>query len=193
MNNDPSKRRSSRLQLILIALVFAVPLIAASWMYFSGETLRPAGQTNHGTLLNPIVNLADEHGDTPLLAAAANRWVLAYRQSGACGEVCEDALYKLRQMRLMLGNDMDRVVRVLLHGTEVPDRLFLEQEHAGLITVQDPALRQLLLDVHPRGESADGYYLVDPLGNLIMYFSIDIEPRDLVDDLEHLLKLSRIG
>jgi hypothetical protein len=94
----------------------------------------------------------------------------------------------------MLGNDMSRVVRVLLHGADAPDTLLvLEQEYAGLIALQDSASRQLLMDVHPRGTSADGYYLVDPLGNLVMYFPLDIEPRDLVDDIEHLLKLSRIG
>ena len=38
-----------------------------------------------------------------------------------------------------------------------------------------------------------GYYLVDPHGNLVMYFGPDIDPRDMVDDIKRLLKLSRIG
>ncbi|MGB5353023.1 MAG: hypothetical protein WBN32_05365 [Woeseia sp.] len=193
MNSSDPNRRGSRLQLILIALIFVVPMIAASWMYYSDSGVRPVGRTNNGILLTPILNVPDELGDTSFLRDAGNRWVLVYLTSGSCGQDCKDALYKLRQSRLMLGNDMSRVVRVLLHGPEAPDRLFLEQEHAGLIAVFDPAARQLFNDVHPRNTNAEGFYLVDPLGNLIMYFPADISPRALVDDVEHLLKLSRIG
>jgi cytochrome oxidase Cu insertion factor (SCO1/SenC/PrrC family) len=198
MNTDKhtenrGKGRSSRLQLILVALIFVVPMVAASWMYFADSAVRPASRTNHGVLLDPIVNLPDELGTSPLIAAAENRWTLIYLQSGDCEQACRDALYKQRQVRLMLGNDMSRVLRILLHGPSAPDTLFLSQEHAGLLALQDGAARQLLLDVHPRGSSADGFYLTDPLGNLVMYFPLDIKPRDLVDDIEHLLKLSRIG
>ena len=38
-----------------------------------------------------------------------------------------------------------------------------------------------------------GYYLVDPLGNLVMYFQPDIDPQAMVEDIKHLLELSRIG
>lgn len=193
MNNETSRRGNSHLQLILIALIFTVPLIAASWMYFSDNAVRPVGMTNNGVLLDPIVNLPEELGNSPLLTAAENRWMLVYLLSGDCAETCQDSLYKLRQMRLMLGNDMSRVVRVWLHGSQAPDTLRLEQDHPGLVAVHDAAARQLLADVHPRGMSSVGFYLLDPLGNLIMYFPEDVAPRELVDDLERLLKLSHIG
>ncbi len=193
MNTEAKQKTGARLQLILIAVIFLVPMLGAMWMYFGDNAIRPAGRTNHGMLLEPVVNLGDELLDSPLLALLDNHWTLIYLQSGSCNEACRDALYKQRQSRLMLGNDMTRVVRVLLHGPEAPDTLWLEQEHAGLVAMQDNAARQLLIDVRPRGTAPDGYYLVDPLGNLIMYFPLDIGPRELVDDLEHLLKLSRIG
>jgi hypothetical protein len=34
---------------------------------------------------------------------------------------------------------------------------------------------------------------VDPLGNLVMYFPPDLDLRDMVEDIQHLLDLSRIG
>jgi len=34
---------------------------------------------------------------------------------------------------------------------------------------------------------------MDPLGNLVMYFVPDVDPSDMVGDIKHLLKLSRIG
>lgn len=193
MNTDSSPGRGGRLQLILIVLIFAIPLVAATWLYFADSALRPAGTTNHGTLFSPVINLREELPDSPLLAQAGSRWVLLYQQSGNCDDACRDALYKQRQARLMLGNDMSRVTRILLHGPQAPDTLFLDEEYPGLIALNDSSARQLLIDVHPRGIPADGYYLIDPLGNLVMFFPPDVAPRDLVDDLERLLKLSRIG
>jgi hypothetical protein len=35
--------------------------------------------------------------------------------------------------------------------------------------------------------------LIDPLGNLVMYFQPDLDPSQMVDDIKRLLKLSRIG
>ncbi|MDZ7645307.1 MAG: hypothetical protein U5K76_14560 [Woeseiaceae bacterium] len=93
----------------------------------------------------------------------------------------------------MLGNDMNRLERVLLHGREAPATLFADQADEGLITLNDRAGSQLLASLRPRDAAPGGYFLIDPLGNVVMYFPPDIRPRDLVDDLEHLLELSRIG
>lgn len=193
MNEAGTRQRSPRLQLFLIAAIFLLPLLAATWMYFSGSAPRPSGTTNHGELIDPVVRLPDELDGNPLVEQLADRWAIVYLLDGDCADACRAALYKQRQTRLMLGNDMNRLVRVLLHGSEAPDTLFVEREHAGLLVSGDGPARQLLKDVRPRGMEAEGYYLIDPLGNLVMYFPLDIEPRDLVEDLEHLLKLSRIG
>ena len=40
---------------------------------------------------------------------------------------------------------------------------------------------------------AGGCYLIDPLGNLVMYFLPGLNPKDMVADIKHLLKLSHIG
>ena len=192
MDNERPKG-PARLQLVLIALIFALPLVAALWMYYGDSAPRPAGRTNHGLLLSPPASLADELGASPLTAAIRDHWAMLYVQRGACDEACRDALYKLRQTRLMLGNDMQRVRRVLMHGPEAPDTLFLETEHAGLIALDEPAARQLFADLLPGAAGPGGIWLVDPLGNVVMYFPADILPRDLVEDVEHLLDLSRIG
>jgi len=193
MTDPTTPRRGGRTQLILVALIFVVPFIGAIWMYYSDNAPRPEGRSNQGALLAPVISLRDELGESPLLDAAEDRWAMVYNQTGPCDESCEAALYRMRQTRLMLGNDMSRVLRVLLHGTVAPDTLFLEEEQAGLVTLQDQTASQALIDARPRDLSAGGLYLIDPLGNLIMYFPDDISPRQLVDDIEHLLELSRIG
>jgi len=184
---------AGRIQLFLIALVFFGPLILAAWLYFSGAGLRPDGKTNHGELLEPFVNIGETLPGSAINAHFTGQWLLIYANDGPCAEACDYSLYVLRQSRLMLGKEMERLGRVFLHDNSVPDTVMLADEHEGLIILQDGEFGDLLTKKKPAGLSAGGYYLVDPLGNLVMYYPPDIEPRDMVEDIEHLLELSRIG
>ena len=189
-----SGQKSGRTQFLLIAIVFLGPLAIAAWLYFSGGALQPEGRTNLGVLLQPISNLNDEvRADSPIHALYDNTWVLVYSNERGCDDACRGALYTLRQSRLMLGKEMDRVKRVFLHGDSAPDTVFLAEEHPGLTTIQDSTLGGVLDKKRPTDIPAGGYYLIDPLGNLVMYFRPDLDPADMVDDIKHLLKLSRIG
>lgn len=183
---------SAKTKLALIALVFFGPLLLATWMYSSGN-LTPEGRANHGALLTPVVNVEEALPDSPVVPLADGKWLMLYADAADCGEDCRDALYRQRQVRLMLGKEMDRVVRVFLHGDSALDTVFLEGEHPGLKTINDKALGNLLEDKRPQDLVPGGIYLFDPLANLVMYFPPDLEPRDMVDDIKHLLKLSRIG
>ena len=182
----------ARVQMLLIAAVFFGPLAVATFMYYGGA-FQPEGRTNHGILLQPIVNVAEMLPDSVIAVAGDGNWVLAYQNEGNCDAACEDALYTLRQSRKMLGKEMERLQRVFLHGDTAPDTVFLESEHAGLIAVDDAELSALLTDKRPATSLGGGFYLFDPLGNLVLYFEPDIDPADMVDDIKHLLKLSRIG
>ena len=63
----------------------------------------------------------------------------------------------------------------------------------GLISLEDSGLSQVMNNRKPADVAAGGFFLIDPLGNLVMYFPPELNPRDMVDDLKHLLELSRIG
>ena len=182
-----------RLQLALISLVFFGPLILAAWLYFSGSGLTPEGRTNHGALLEPIINIEESVPGSSIVEHGDGRWLLVYVNEAACGEECEFALYTLRQSRLMLGKEMDRLERVFLHGDSAPDTVFLGDQHAGLISIRDGGLSGLLQNKKPAELAAGGYYLIDPLGNLVMYFHPGIDPSEMVEDIKRLLKHSRIG
>jgi len=192
MQGDSGTRSKGRSQLLLVAAVFLGPLLAAAWLYY-GSSLRPAGGSNAGTLLEPVVNVADEVPDSTLLDRVPGRWVLLYAGSGACEQDCRDALYRSRQSRLMLGREMDRVARVFLQSDSAPDTVVAGEQQDGLITMSDTGLAALLERKRPGNVASGGLYLFDPLGNLVMYFPPDLDPREMVGDIKHLLRLSHIG
>ena len=189
--ND-TKKRSGRPQFLLIALVFLGPLAVATWMYF-GDGLAPQGRSNHGALLEPIINIGEALPGSPVVPLYENAWLLVYADAGPCEETCREQLYTQRQARLMLGREMDRLTRVFLHGETAPDTVFMAAEHAGLIAIADANASDLLHNKKPATLPAGGFYLIDPLGNLVMYFEPGIDPYGMVDDIKRLLKLSRIG
>ena len=180
------------MQLALVALAFGAPLLLATWMYKSDSWQSEVG-TNFGTILQPIVNIEDQLPSSPVVPLTDNQWLMLYVNSAPCEKDCQEALYRLRQSRQMLGNEMSRVTRVFLHGESAPDKVFLKEQHSGLITIIDKDLEELLGDKQPAGRMPGGIYLIDPLGNLVMYFSPDLPPGEMVEDIKHLLKLSRIG
>lgn len=188
---------AGRRQLLLVALVFLGPLIAAAWMYFSESDWAPGSSTNHGRLLEPFTNLNDENlqrSFRDLGNGEINKyWILVYSNAAECRESCRKALFRQRQIRLMLGGEMGRVLRVFLHGAASPDKVVLDQQHRGLKTINDIGLGNLLQKKRPADLPEGGLYLIDPLGNLVMYFADELAPGDVVDDIKHLLSLSRIG
>lgn len=188
-----TNNRKSRTQLIMIALVFLGPLAVAAWLYWQGGELAPSGRTNHGALLEPIISLDAEYPESAISQLHDGTWLLLYPNAEACGENCRKALYTSRQVRLMLGKEMDRVQRIFLHGDSPPDTVFLAEEHPGLVAIQDSRLYELLDNKRPVDIPTGGYFLIDPLGNLVMYFRPDLDPADMVDDIKRLLRLSRIG
>ena len=180
-----------RWQLWAVAAAFFGPFLIAVWLYFSGQSVQLGA--NHGFLLEPIINLKDEAAESPLHEANPEQWLFVYANIGDCDDGCRTALYKARQSRTMLGREMDRVTRVFLHGESLPDTLWLAEEHAELVLVPDVELGQLLITKKPEAVPAGGFFLIDPLGNLVLYFPPGIEPRDMVGDIKRLLKLSQIG
>jgi len=185
-------KTGGRLQLAIIAFVFFGPLILATWMYMTGR-FTPVQTTNHGAVLEPVSNLEEILPGWTGLVPAAGKWLMLYAHDGPCDDGCQQGLYRLRQSRLMIGNDMDRVESVFLHGDSPPDTVFLAEQHPGLKTINDKGLMRLLADKVPQEMMPDGIFLIDPRANLVMYFPPDLPPRDMVDDVKHLLKLSHIG
>jgi cytochrome oxidase Cu insertion factor (SCO1/SenC/PrrC family) len=194
---------SSRGQLWLLIALFFVPLAFAFIMYY-GFDWRPAGTTNKGDLITPARPLPSDQlidpQDQPIAEQIfKEKWTLVYIGNGQCDARCREALTLIRQTRLALNDDAQRVRRLFLATADCCDLEYLNAEHVGLITARaDEASDRELLAVFPQYgsipvEEAGRIYIVDPLGNLMMSYAPDAPPKALLQDLRKLLKLSHIG
>ena len=193
----PATRRA-RLLLIAIAACFVVPLAVAAVLV---QFWRPTGSGAHGDLLDtarPLPELAlRQAGDTVSTRELFDqRWTLLYWLPAGCDETCEQSLYYMRQVRLALGKDADRI-QTLLATDEPPVQPlsdWLAREHTAMqLTEADAGLSRFLAESFA-AENAEGWiYVIDPLGNLLMRYGSSSDPGNILDDLKHLLKLSRIG
>lgn len=196
-------RPRSRSQLWLLIGIFFLPLALAFVVYY-GFDWRPAGQTNKGDLITPARPLRTTTlltpQDQPIQEEVfKEKWTLVFIGNGQCDARCREALTLMRQTRLALNDDTQRVRRLFLASAECCDTAYLEAEHPGLITARaEEAGDRALLEAFPSYgsvpvESAGRIYIVDPLGNLMMSYAPDAPQKALLEDLRKLLRLSHIG
>jgi hypothetical protein len=182
-------RARGRRRLLVVAGLFFVPFIAAMLLHFSGW--RPTGQVNRGALVSPPTLLpplqATELG-TRAQPAGSNTWTVLIVSHDGCSDACRRALDDTRRVIDLLGRDRDRVRRVLL-ATERLDASPLA-EHSDLVAVdasapENSAIRDAL------AQAADGaVYVADPRHYLMLRYDPGQNAKDLLDDLQRLLKYS---
>lgn len=203
MGNTPPDLIKSRLSIILVLILCALPFVAATVAYKMGW--RPQGSINHGTLLDkarPLKNLAfkDNHGRPVSLEDLRGKWNMVFLATGKCGESCQDSLYKMRQVRQTQGKHMGRVQNVYIYTMQgSPDSKVIKEYpfrywRANDVTVK--SLAQQLRIPKDQGLPLDGkarIYLVDPLGNFFMFYGQDADPTGMRKDLGRLLRISKIG
>jgi cytochrome oxidase Cu insertion factor (SCO1/SenC/PrrC family) len=182
---------SPRTKLVAIMALFVLPIVASTLTYWF---FRPTATGNYGELLapEPITEARFQRPDGAAFAFAELRgkWIVIASDSGACAPACRDKLTLLRQVRLMLGRNAGRVVRVFVADDSHPVDVASMSDFAGTVIVSPPVGMVLpLAAVNDRAH----VYLVDPLGNVMMRFPSAAEPRRMMKDLERLLKASQIG
>jgi predicted nucleic acid-binding Zn ribbon protein len=190
---DPAVRRRSRTTLLLMFAVAVAPFVCA-WLAYLFWV--PSRHMNHGDLIEPrplpAVPLTLRDGRPFRLDAHRGKWVLIHADSGGCGESCREQLYYMRQVRLALGANRERVERVwlLTDDREPAAEIAPLYEGVYLVRAASSALVAALPADHDR---RDHVYLIDPLGNLMLRFPKDPDPKGMLKDLQRLLKVSRIG
>ena len=194
--SDPRRFRA-RLALIGLVLLFFGPIVLALWLNITRPGWRPLGSVNHGVLVEPVREASAEglqwirggaSGDVPF----KGKWTLVLLGVGACQAGCREMLEETRTARRALGRRIDRLQRLLVVHPAHRD---------GWLNASGGHHRDLEVAVAPAGWlerfAGDGHdgrlFIVDPQGYVIIRYRAETAAEALVEDLERLLKISKIG
>lgn len=204
MNEETPK--TSKLPLWLIIFTTLAVMVSGFLLFPNDDGQRDRllsilGTNNRGTLLNPVVMMAelplsDQQGEAWLWQDQVPKWRLLLPFVGACDDACRDFLYTSRQVHIRLDKKTQRVKRVFLNlGAPLDDEMnaFLKREHPYLTIVRGEleAFESFIGSTNAQwsGDNAR-LFLVDQQGVAMMYYTPEHDGSDLLGDLKHLIKYS---
>lgn len=194
--------KRSNVIIFILTLIFITPFIFAWFAYSDGLFLKKH-TVNHGTLIRPPYSidklfLTDEEGHRLPSKELEGKWWLLYVSASDCDKQCQQRLYYIRQIRQATGKDRDRIERGLVTlATGTNFNHWVNQNYPGMrhfiISPQSLALNPPSGDNKSIALTKSSLYLVDPHGNVMMFYAQDAAPKGILKDLERVLKVSQIG
>ena len=196
---------SGKKSLLWLLTVFVAPILIGTLLFFNLDRLGFEKSTvNYGTLIKPpfpakVGDLLVANKVAIREETIAKKWTMLYVEAGECDEACQKRLKLIKRIRLLM-NEQLRRVRTTFVSTEAVGKTIdrklhhdmvlahLNTESASLNADSSTFLKQLPhLDKKP-------VYLLDPLGNLMMYYPQENpDIKKMIKDLLKLLKYSRLG
>lgn len=166
---------AARSKLAILVLMFVIPVVA-SWCLYHYHNYFRLKTLNHGTLVNPAIDAAFLYADTS--KKTEKKWRVIYVSDTSCDAQCEKIQFELQQVQKAMGKNSDRV-------------------NTQRITLND-LLSKKLTTVFGKAGTPDfitsrKIYLIDPLGNLFMYYPETTNPMNVLNDMKRVLEVSQIG
>ncbi|KGI76682.1 hypothetical protein [Oleiagrimonas soli] len=186
--NDPSpaSRRASRIKLLLVAAVFAMPLLVAMILSLAGWQ---PGTRSHGDPILPQrsfakidIRLAD--GKTYAWKDSEPRMTLLALPGSDCMDNCMRLLHLMSNARVTLNKNADRL-RLLYVG---------EPPHGpkAAAVMQDwqvgSDVEQKLASFRPRGPDSVAAILVESNGTALTLYRAGFDPNGLKKDLQKVIR-----
>lgn len=192
MAKEEINKTKSRITLLIIILILSSPVFIATTYYVMGFN---PGSMNYGDLLevqklkgdgvnqvdNTIFRMKDLH----------RKWAMVTVDSGECNEACRLKLFYMRQARIIQHAEKGRVERLWLidDNKTVSDELLEEYKGTLFINAKDS---ELIKGIETEEMNRKHIYLVDFMGNLMMRFPEDLEPKKMSEDIKRLLHVSQL-
>jgi hypothetical protein len=175
---EKAKRQPPSLKMVLLVLIFVVPMVV-SWVMYNYPDYFSFHTVNHGKLMDPMVTDAS-------LVDAAHTWQIVYAPADCKSVEAEKKMFLLHQLRTALGKDADRVSLSLLTENDCTSA----DVHEFRRLVGNTAAIRAALEDH---QVENKIYLVDPQGNVFIYYAENSEPLRILKDLKRVLEVSQIG
>jgi cytochrome oxidase Cu insertion factor (SCO1/SenC/PrrC family) len=164
------KSKKFPMPFIVLSIITILPIIASTILYFNHNYFN-LKTLNRGVLVTPAMNVKDlEIGSTN-----DKKWRIIYAESGQCDEHCKTLSFQLSQLTKILNKDRDRTIFMSVNGPyETLKKKFVQNGMKDFIV-------------------ANRVYLIDPMGNLFMYYADTIDPMNILHDLKRVLEVSQVG
>ena len=188
-----SKILRSRLILLGVALVFIIPILVSWYLVFFSDFKKGDGGTQKGELISPVIPLGEPEVfnlKSKTIESINGKWTLLFFVENECNQLCEDKLYQLRQIRLALGKDRDKVDRLLVSKNKQQwsqyTNSFNGQKYIDPTSRDYNGLIKKFNDY--AGLDLKATYLIDPYGFLMMKYPQYDNPMGTIKDIERLIK-----
>ena len=184
--------------LLVFITPFLVITLSTVW-YYSG--LGPSGKVNYGEMITPPIAIGDldlELNFQPLnIDTMERKWMLIHFVKGVCEEKCQQSLYFSRQINTLIGREQERVKRFLVgidNNSNELEIILKEYPRLALIKSNNPsAITEVMGLKSISAFEQPGFFLADPLGNIILLYQGEIDPKKILSDIKKLLRASKIG
>ncbi|MES3006566.1 MAG: hypothetical protein V4751_02225 [Pseudomonadota bacterium] len=210
----------NKIKLTVLLLITALPVTMATLSFRSAtDSGEVSATSNKGHLINPPADITalvvQDQNDDPVFRNFEETiaslpedqeyeirpWLLLYVTANQCEASCKERIHYMQQLHVTLGKDMQRVRRYYLHAsdqaipTDIADHFRVEFPSMGIAYSNAAALEQNMkaAGVELTLTSESYIVLVDPVGNVMMYYTDENTPQDIMTDLETLLKYSSLG
>lgn len=196
-------RSSNRIKIIMVAVIFAAPVVTATVLKLTGW--RPAQTGNHGELIQPArpltaLQFGKLDGVRIAISDFQHTWLMVTFVNGNCDESCESNIYKMRQVHAATGKHYKRTKRLLVVTSKPTSKLRkILKSYPDMTVVNGPAntvkdfANQLRTNDGTALDGLNRIYLVDPLGNFMMTYDRNANPGGMRKDLGRLHRVSHVG
>ena len=170
----------------MLLAMFILPIAFGTLFFYANPNYFSESTVNYGELVRPVI--ATDQGDIKIDGDASllGIWTMVY-VSSRCDDACEKAVADMKTIRTLMNADMRRIQRMIII------------ENNSTPTVNDETLIKAKITSEKLTKSLKKYaenaiYLIDPIGNIMLYYEPqNIDIRLVIKDLKRLFKYPRIG
>ncbi len=181
-------KHKNRIIITVVFLLFAVPVIVAYMLATGLIDYHPDETKNNGIMISPPIKVSLV-SDASWVSELSDHWTLIYRTNEVCHENCIEWEDKLARFNLTLAQNADKL-ELLFLAKDFKLRADDPYTHIKKVAIGDDIELNRLFDelsVLSYG-NGEGLYVVAPEGYLMMAFTPENSPSDIIKDLKLLVK-----
>ena len=195
----PKKMNKGFITALLIFLTPIVVITVSTIWYYSGYG--PEERVNYGLLLSDPIDIGelDLELDYQYLDVDSmeRKWMLVHFINDTCLESCADLIYVARQVNVLLARQQTRVKRYIAAPIALKPSLenfFSTYQDLNYIEIKDESRIMKAFELNNIDPfDQPNMFVIDPIGNIILHYSGEVDGKKLLTDLKKLLGASKIG